>query len=153
MAKLTEAQWREWVTKNVPDTSVNGYAWVFSEVSTDDGKITLGYIPLVHITDLPKFTAFMGGDANVLAMLNGSSSPRVKAQGAGRRTLLKNSTVSAEDLFDACESAAFSRSTRRTVTVTVEKRIWLADDGSEFGTKEEALEYNKVLRADQEVQQ
>jgi hypothetical protein len=120
----------------MPDTnailanpSAFGFEFVQVNIGTGgqgDKGTSLGTCPSPHLTNEPLFASSFPGF--IKAYLNGSSSPRVKAQGICRTARLKNRTITDAALQRlVVEGVLLGGRVSRGVT-TVEVRVYILPD-------------------------
>lgn len=124
------------LAKVLADTMAYGFEFVWSNVSTDEGKTDLGIAPILKINNVEKFEKFAPG--RIVAMLNSSNSPRVASQGVTRPFLIKNRLPNNERDRAVLKEKVLARilEMREVQTITREVPVYVLPDGT--STKDQA---------------
>lgn len=139
------------------DTRQHGYEWQYGIVSykpdrSQGSKIVLGKTPYLRVTDTVRFAKYLPGV--IEASLDGTSI-KVRCQGVTRPMLQKNRKVSADDMKRAILNSLRGVRAPRTATVierVVEKKVYVAIDGSEHATELEARQHSMAVMADEAIE-
>lgn len=135
----------ELVAQIVSNPTAYGFDWISGKVAKNE--MDLGYVPLVAHKDLNLLRQHFG-DQMVLGAMDGTSR-HVTNQRIARDMKFDNRKTSDLEIKTAIvENMLGKKATRKTVVVEkiVEKRIYCAFDDTEFESKEERDEYNKLLK-------
>lgn len=124
---------------NMPDITEYGMEWTYGEVMKD--QMNLGEIPIPVVNDVQTFCDALPQFA--LTAVNGSNSIRVGSQRIGRDMKYANRSVALSTI--ALRVIQWMKGVRASGMRVVERRIWIANDGTEWDSKEACLEHNRSL--------
>jgi len=134
---------------NTPDLAAiadapeaHGFQWTYGPLEKHDIQVVAA-APHVNVTDIVKFRDTFGDD-RVKAWLNGTAL-RVETQRVNRDACYDNRSFARDDkgMKLLVLSTMFGVRSKR-VTV-VHERKYLADDDTEWNTKDECAAYNRML--------
>lgn len=126
----------------VENPEAHGFRW--NSETLHKAGIPLHDCPTMEHVDSDKLLATFG-PRYFLDMANGTSG-RVRDQEVARSMIYEKRNVDRKDVKVAVIERAFGIKARRTATVVVEKKIYLAIDGSEHATAQDALARNVDLQ-------
>jgi hypothetical protein len=120
-----------------------GFRWTGGDLNKDG--LPMGRCPWIQATDTHKLEDSFGSEF-VLAAIN-DTALRVIHQGIGRDMRWSDRKVSEDTIKARIVEHMLGKKAARKVTV-VERRIYVANDGTEFADKSEMLAYNGLLAQD-----
>lgn len=127
-----------------------GFVWKLGDIGsggTGPDKRILGQTPYVYIENVRKFDETFPGIAQ--GAMNGTSI-KVTCQDVTRTLMEKNQRTPVKEMRTAVINRL--RGVKARSTTVVEKRIYLAIDGTEFNSAAEATEYSKLLLSEPQAE-